>query len=51
MCLKILRVYSNIISGKFVIAESDSIAWSTVTSANNTVSEKFFMASREMLRV
>lgn len=52
MCLKTLRVYStNIMSGKFVIAEFDSIAWSTVTSANNTVSEIFFMVSGEMLRV
>lgn len=52
MCLKILRVYStNIMPGKFVIAEFDSIAWSTVTSANNTVSEIFFMVSGEMLRV
>lgn len=28
--------------GKFVIAEFDSIAWFTGTSANNTVSEFFF---------
>ena len=29
-------------SGKSVIAEFDSIAWFTVTSANNTVFEFFF---------
>lgn len=43
MCLNILKVYStNIMSGKFVISAFDSKAWSTVTSANNTVSEIFF---------
>lgn len=43
MCLKIPKVNStSIMPGKFVIAEFDSIAWFTVTSANNTVSEFFF---------
>lgn len=38
-------------SGKFAIAEFDSEARSTATSANNTVFEIFVMVYGEMLRV